>query len=67
MRGVSHVQGEGRGVGASAIFKPMRRVRGVSPVQGDGVRGVSHVQGDDKGGVRGVSHSQGNGRQPCSR
>ena len=35
-RGVSHVQGEGRGVGASAIFKPMGRMRGVSHVQGDG-------------------------------
>ena len=37
MRGVSHVQGDGRGC------------RGVSQVQGD-VRGVSHVQGDGRGG-----------------
>ena len=36
MRGVSHVQGDGREGG-----------RGVSHVQADGgVRGVSHVQGD---------------------
>ena len=36
VRGVSHVQGDGRGL------------KGVSHVQGDGkgVRGVSHVQGD---------------------
>ena len=40
MRGVSHVEGDGRGA------------RGVSHVQG-GVRGVSHVQGDGRG--RGVS------------
>ena len=61
MRGVSHVQGDGRGC------------RGVSQVQAD-VRGVSHVQGDGRGGggvgmsamfkpmtrwVRGISHVQG--------
>ena len=37
VRGVSHVQGDGRGC------------RGVSHVQGD-VRSVSHVQGDGRGG-----------------
>ena len=36
MRGVSYVQGDGRVVGASAMFKPMGRVRSVSHVQGDG-------------------------------
>ena len=44
------------------MFKPMRGVRGVSHVQGDGggrgVRGVNHVQGDDK---------EGEGHQSCSR
>ena len=68
MRGVSLVQGDGRGC------------RGVSQVQSD-VRGASHVQGDGRGGggvgssamfkpmgrVRGVSHVRGDGgegRQP---
>ena len=38
MRGVSHVQGDGR------------EVKGVSHFQGDGrgVRGVNHVQGDGR-------------------
>ena len=38
MRGVSHVQGDGRGRGASAMFKVMTL----------GVRGISHVQGDGR-------------------
>ena len=74
MGGVSamfKVMARGGGVGASAMFKPMR---GVSHVQGDGrgVRGVSHVQGDGvrrsvmlkvmPRRVRGVSHVQGDGR-----
>ena len=59
VRGVSHVQGDGRGYGTSAMFKVMGGVRGFSNVQGDGrgYRGVSHVQCD----VRGVSHFQGDG------
>ena len=38
-RSVSHVQGDGRGRGASAMFKVM-----------GGARGVSHAQGDEGGG-----------------
>ena len=40
VRGVSHVEGDGRGEGASAIFK----------VMGGRVRGVSHGKGDGRGG-----------------
>ena len=41
VRGVSHVQCDGRGRGASAMFKVMA---------------VSHVQGDDKGGRGSEGH-----------
>ena len=59
MRGVSHIQGDGKGCG------------GVSHVQGDG-RGEGRASAMFKlmGRVRGVSHVQGNGgevRQPWSR
>ena len=36
VRGVSRVQGDGRGRGASAMFKVMGGERSVSHVQGDG-------------------------------
>ena len=60
MRDVSYVQRDGRG-SASATFKVLDGVWGVSHVQGDrrpsamfkllgGVKGVSHVQGDGRGG-----------------
>ena len=64
MRGFSHVQGDGRGVrGASHVKGDGRGLRGVSHVPGDwrGLRGVSHVPGDWRG-LRGVSHVQGDGR-----
>ena len=56
MRGVSHVQGDGRGAGASVMFKVMCGVSAMFEVMGGGGGCVSHVQADGRG----------EGHQPCS-
>ena len=51
MRGVSHVQGDGRGdEERQPCSRSWEGVRGVSHVSGDGW-GVSHVHGDGKASV----------------